>query len=94
MAWRQCKSLADDTRAKAARITAVCRSNRQPAERVSHDLITPSAARAVFESILWEPGLRWRIRRIEVLKPVRWISARRNEVAAITSSRNALTAMK
>lgn len=63
-------------------------------ERVSHDLITPSAARAVFESILWEPGLRRRIRRIEVLKPVRWISVRRNEVAAITSSRNALTAMK
>ena len=62
-------------------------------ERVSYDLITPSAARAVFESILWKPGLRWRIRRIEVLKPVRWISVRRNEVAAITSSRNALTAM-
>lgn len=62
-------------------------------ERVSYDLITPSAARAVFESILWKPGLRWRIRRIEVLKPVRWISVRRNEVAAITSSRNALAAM-
>ena len=31
-------------------------------ERVSYDLITPSAARAVFESILWKPGLRWRIR--------------------------------
>jgi CRISPR-associated protein Cas5d len=62
-------------------------------ERVSYDLITPSAARAVFESILWKPGLRWRIRRIEVLKPVRWISVRRNEVAAIVSSRNALAAM-
>jgi CRISPR-associated protein Cas5d len=62
-------------------------------ERVSYDLITPSAARAVFESILWKPGLRWRIRRIEVLKPVRWISLRRNEVAAVASSRNALTAM-
>jgi CRISPR-associated protein Cas5d len=62
-------------------------------ERVSYDLITPSAARAVFESILWKPGLRWRIRRIEVLKPVRWISVRRNEVAAIASSRNALAAM-
>jgi CRISPR-associated protein Cas5d len=62
-------------------------------ERVSYDLITPSAARAVFESILWKPGLRWRIRRIEVLKPVRWISVRRNEVAGVASSRNALSAM-
>ena len=62
-------------------------------ERVSYDLITPSAARAVFEAILWKPGLRWRIRRIEVLKPVRWISVRRNEVASVASSRNAVTAM-
>ena len=63
-------------------------------ERVSYDIITPSAARAVFESILWKPGLRWRIRCIEVLKPVRWISVRRNEVASVASSRNALAAMK
>ena len=62
-------------------------------ERVSYDLITPSAARAVFESILWKPGLRWRVRRIEVLNPVRWISVRRNELGAIASSRNALAAM-
>ena len=62
-------------------------------ERVSYDLITPSAARAMFEAILWKPGVSWRIRRIEVLKPVRWISVRRNEVAAVASSRNALAAM-
>ena len=62
-------------------------------ERVSYDLITPSAARAVFEAIFWKPGIRWRIRRIEVLKPVRWISVRRNEVGAVASSRNALVAM-
>lgn len=62
-------------------------------ERVSYDLITPSAARAVFEAILWKPGLRWRIRRIDVLNPVRWISVRRNEVGAVASTRNALTAM-
>jgi CRISPR-associated protein Cas5d len=62
-------------------------------ERVSYDLITPSAARAIFEAILWKPGLSWCIRRIEVLKPVRWISVRRNEVAAVASSRNALAAM-
>jgi CRISPR-associated protein Cas5d len=38
-------------------------------ERVSCDLITPSAARAVFEAILWKPAIRWRVRRIEVLAP-------------------------
>ncbi len=54
-------------------------------ERVSYDLITPSAARAVFESILWKPGLRWRITRIEVLNPIRWIALRRNEVGAVAS---------
>lgn len=62
-------------------------------ERVSYDVITPSAARAVFEAILWKPGLRWRPLRVEVLKPVRWISVRRNEVGAVASSRNALSAM-
>jgi CRISPR-associated protein Cas5d len=62
-------------------------------ERVSYDLITPSAARAVFDAILWKPAIRWRVLRIDVLKPVRWISVRRNEVGAVASSRNALTAM-
>ncbi len=62
-------------------------------ERVSYDVITPSAARAIFEAILWKPGVRWHVRRIEVLRPVRWISVRRNEVGAVASSRNALAAM-
>lgn len=62
-------------------------------ERVSYDLITPSAARAVFDAILWKPGLRWRMRRIEVLNPLRWISVRRNEVGAVASTRNAQVAM-
>jgi CRISPR-associated protein Cas5d len=62
-------------------------------ERVSYDLITPSAARAVFESILWKPAVRWHMRRIEVLRPVRWISVRRNEVASVISTRNVITAM-
>lgn len=62
-------------------------------ERVSYDLITPSAARAVFESILWKPAIRWHVRRIEVLKPVRWTSVRRNEVGAVVSTRNVTTAM-
>lgn len=57
-------------------------------ERVSYDVITPSAARAVFEAILWKPAIRWHITKIEVLKPINWINIRRNEVASIISTRN------
>jgi len=49
-------------------------------ERVSYDVITPSAARAIFESILWKPAIRWNVTKIEVLNPIKWISVRRNEV--------------
>ena len=62
-------------------------------ERVSYDVITPSAARAVFEAILWKPAIRWHIRRIEVLRPVRWVNLRRNEVASVVSTRNVQQAM-
>lgn len=62
-------------------------------ERVSYDVITPSAARAVFEAILWKPAIRWRIRKIEVLKPIRWISLRRNEVTSVVSVANVKKAM-
>lgn len=63
-------------------------------ERVSYDMMTPSAARACFEAILWKPAIRWHIRKIEVLKPIRWINLRRNEVASVVSTRNVETAMK
>lgn len=49
-------------------------------ERVSYDVITPSAARAIYEAILWKPAIRWNITRIEILNPIKWISVRRNEV--------------
>lgn len=49
-------------------------------ERVSYDVMTPSAARAIFEAILWKPAMRWNVTRIEVLNPIKWISVRRNEV--------------
>ena len=49
-------------------------------ERVSYDVMTPSAARAVFDAILWKPAITWHITRIEVLNPIKWISVRRNEV--------------
>ena len=54
-------------------------------ERVSYDVITPSAARAIFESIFWKPAIRWEITRIEVINPIRWTSIRRNEVGAVAS---------
>jgi CRISPR-associated protein Cas5d len=62
-------------------------------ERVSYDVITPSAARAVFDAIYWKPAVRWHVRRIEVLKPIRWINLRRNEVASKVSVRNVEQAM-
>lgn len=62
-------------------------------ERVSYDVMTPSAARAVFEAIFWKPAVRWRVRRIEVLRPIRWINLRRNEVGAVMSVRNVQAAM-
>lgn len=55
-------------------------------ERVSYDVITPSAARSIFEAILWRPAIKWRITKIEVLAPIRWVSVRRNEVAKVMSS--------
>lgn len=62
-------------------------------ERVSYDVITPSAARSLFEAILWKPAVRWQVRRIEVLQPIRWINLRRNEVGAVISTRNVQQAM-
>lgn len=52
------------------------------AERVSYPVITPSAARGIFEAVLWKPAIRWRIDRIKVLSPIRWIAFRRNEVSS------------
>jgi len=55
-------------------------------ERVSYDVITPSAARAIFEAILFKRyAMRWQITKIEVLNPIRWVSVRRNEVGALAS---------
>lgn len=57
-------------------------------ERVSYDVPTPSAVRAVFESIFWKPAIRWHVNRIEVLKPIKWTSVRRNEVGNVMSERS------
>lgn len=63
-------------------------------ERVSYDVITPSAARAVFDAILWKPAIRWQVQRIEVCEPIRWISVRRNEVGVVASAASVKSAMK
>ena len=54
-------------------------------ERVSYDVITPSAARGVFTAIFWKPAIRWRITKIEVLNPIRWTTIRRNEVSTVAT---------
>jgi CRISPR-associated protein Cas5d len=51
-------------------------------ERVSYDVMTPSAARGIVEAIHWKPSIRWIVEAIHVLKPIRFQSIRRNEVGA------------
>ncbi len=63
-------------------------------ERVSYDVITPSAARGIFDAILWKPAIEWRIHKIEVLKPIRWVNIRRNEVGSVLPVNNIAKAMK
>ena len=63
-------------------------------ERVSYDVMTPSAARGLLEAIYWHPGLRYVIDRIHVCAPIRFTNLRRNEVKATLNARTAQTAMK
>ncbi len=55
-------------------------------ERVSYDVMTPSAARNIFQAIFWKPAINWIVKRIEVLSPIKWISVKRNEVAKTAST--------
>lgn len=63
-------------------------------ERVSYDVITPSAARGILDAIHWKPAIRWSVDRIHVLKPIRFESIRRNEVGAKLSAASVAKAMK
>src|SRR6056297_4353605 len=63
-------------------------------ERVSYDVMTPSAARGILEAIHWKPAIRWVIDRIHVLKPIKFESIRRNEVASKIPAGKAKSAMK
>jgi CRISPR-associated protein Cas5d len=51
-------------------------------ERVSYDVMTPSAARGILEAIHWKPAIRWIVEEIHVLRPIKFQSIRRNEVGA------------
>ena len=63
-------------------------------ERVSYDIMTPSAARGLVEAIYWHPGLKWIIDRIHVCAPIRFTNLRRNEVKSTLSARSARTVME
>jgi CRISPR-associated protein Cas5d len=63
-------------------------------ERVSYDVMTPSAARGILEAIHWKPSISWIVEEVHVLKPIRFQSIRRNEVGAKASTRAIGTATK
>lgn len=63
-------------------------------ERVSYDIITPSAARGLVEAIYWHPGMKYHIDRIYLLNPVRFTNIRRNEVKSTLLSSAAFSAAK
>lgn len=50
-------------------------------ERVSYDVITPSAARGILEAIYWKPAIKWVIDKIHVINPIKFTNIRRNEVS-------------
>lgn len=59
------------------------------AERVSYEVMTPSAAKGVLEAIFWKPEFVWKILQIKVLKPIKHFSIFRNEVNSVQSDRAA-----
>lgn len=62
-------------------------------ERVSYDVMTPSAARGILEAIYWHPGMKWVVDKIFVMSDIRFTNIRRNEVKAKLSSENARRVM-
>lgn len=64
------------------------------AERVSYDVMTPSAARGILEAIHWKPAISWVVDAIHVLRPIRFHSLRRNEVGSKIPVAKVKTALK
>ena len=63
-------------------------------ERVSYDVITPSAARGILSAVHWKPAMRWVVDKIHVLKPIHFESVRRNELGDKISVSKVKGAMK
>ena len=63
-------------------------------ERVSYDVITPSAARGIIEAVYWKPAIHWVIDKIHVLSEIQFTNIRRNEVSQKASTDNVLEVMK
>ena len=63
-------------------------------ERVSYDVMTPSAARGILEAIHWKPAIRWIVDRIHVLRPIRFESVRRNEIKRKIPTEKVRSAMR
>ena len=51
-------------------------------ERFSYPVITPSAARGIYDAIYWKRSYAfyWQIEKVEILNPPQYIALRRNEV--------------
>ena len=62
-------------------------------ERMTYDVMTPSAARGILDAILWHPGMRWHIDKIYVLNPIKYSNIRRNEVKSKISANNVRAAV-
>ena len=63
-------------------------------ERVSYDVMTPSAARGILEAVYWKPSLRWVVDKIHIMNPIKFDNIRRNEVSNIIPVTNVSRAMK
>lgn len=61
-------------------------------ERVSYDVMTPSAARGILEAIHWKPGMKWVVDKLHVLAPIRFTHIRRNEISGTIPTRGTLPA--
>ena len=54
-------------------------------ERVSYDMMTPTAAKGILDCIYWKPSIKWRVDRIHVINPIKFTNIRRNEVSEIAT---------
>lgn len=63
-------------------------------ERVSYDVMTPSAARGILDATYWHPGIHWIVDKIHVCAPIRFMNLRRNEVKSTVSARSVRTVME